>query len=207
VQKVQTVKDLSIIWDAPAGLPPPVKIMPPPPLAILTDDPTTVPGYDPTKPPLEAKQMIYTSIQLMPEVPKEANVEADRTGYFATPEVKLDDPIPGLSAGSATGTVNSVLPTPSSGLYSALNTLLLDDSALKAHLQPHNHLTLPEYTADLRARDLRRRDALDALMQATGGGLVEGDAEEVTEESLAEPGGTTQSDGSSERKPFVTPML
>ncbi|KAG9112048.1 hypothetical protein FRC07_007993, partial [Ceratobasidium sp. 392] len=44
-----------------------------------------------------------------------------------------------------------------------LNTLLLDDSPLKAHLQPYNNLTLPEYTADLRARDLRRRGALEEV--------------------------------------------
>jgi len=38
--------------------------------------------------------------------------------------------------------------------YSALNTVLLDDSALKAHLQPYNHLPLPEYDAALRKNDL-----------------------------------------------------
>jgi NLI interacting factor-like phosphatase len=38
--------------------------------------------------------------------------------------------------------------------YSALNTVLLDDSALKARLQPHNHLPLPEYDAALRKNDL-----------------------------------------------------
>ncbi|KAG8763612.1 hypothetical protein FRC11_000222 [Ceratobasidium sp. 423] len=165
-QKVQTVKDLNIVWNAPAGLPPPVKIMPPPPMPVLTDDPTSIPGYDPTKPPPEPKKLIYSSFQLIPELTRESN-EADRTGYFETPEVKLDDPIPGLSTtDSDIGTVGF---TPPSGLYSALNSLLLDDSALKAHLQPYNHLTLPEYTADLRTRDVRRQNAVDAL---TGSGSV-----------------------------------
>ncbi|CAE6461053.1 unnamed protein product [Rhizoctonia solani] len=159
-QKVQTIKDLNTIWNAPAGLPPPVKIMPPPPMAILTDDPTSISGYDPTKPPPEPKAMIYNSLQLMPESTQE-NPQADRTRYFEIPEVKKDDPIPGLSTiDPEAGSTASVLP---SGLYSALNSLLLDDSALKAHLQPYNHLTLPEYTADLRTRDVKRRDAVDAL--------------------------------------------
>jgi hypothetical protein len=104
--------------------------------------------------------MIYNSLQLMPESTQE-NPQADRTRYFEIPEVKKDDPIPGLSTiDPEAGSTASVLP---SGLYSALNSLLLDDSALKAHLQPYNHLTLPEYTADLRTRDVKRRDAVDAL--------------------------------------------
>jgi hypothetical protein len=77
------------------------------------------------------------------------------------PDVRPDDPIPGLASA---GSVSPAHPPPS-GLYSALNTLLLDDSALKAHLQPHNHLTLPEYTPDLRTRDVRRRNALDEVSQ------------------------------------------
>ncbi|KAH7333950.1 hypothetical protein B0J17DRAFT_674790 [Rhizoctonia solani] len=159
-QKVQTIKDLDTIWNAPVGLPPPVKVMPPPPMAILTDDPTSVPGYDPTKPPPKPKKLIYNSFQLKSESVGETG-ESDRTGYFETPHVKLDDPIPGLSATDPdVRTVESLRPN---GLYSALNSLLLDDSALKAHLQPYNHLTLPEYTADLQARDMRRQNAVEAL--------------------------------------------
>ncbi|EUC64506.1 eukaryotic translation initiation factor 3 subunit A [Rhizoctonia solani AG-3 Rhs1AP] len=172
-QKVQTIKDLNTIWNAPAGLPPPVKVMPPPPMAILTDNPTSIPGYDPTRPPPEPKTFIHTSLQLMPESTEQVS-DTDRTGYFETPEVRLDDPIPGLSTiDPDTNTVESVPPT---GLYSALNSLLLDDSALKAHLQPYNHLTLPEYTAELRARDVRRRNAIDAL--AGSGLVVEDDVED-----------------------------
>ncbi|CAE6463210.1 unnamed protein product [Rhizoctonia solani] len=177
-QKVQTVKDLEIVWRAPAGLPPPVKIMPPPPMAILTNDPTSIPGYDSTKPPPEPKKLIYTSFQLMPESTREAN-EADRTGYFDTPEVKLGDPIPGLSTTDPdVDTMGSARP---SGLYSALNSLLLDDSALKAHMQPYNHLTLPEYTADLRTRDVRRQNAVDAL--ASGAPVVQEDDIDVDDKA------------------------
>jgi F0F1-type ATP synthase epsilon subunit len=40
--------------------------------------------------------------------------------------------------------------------HSAATTLLLDDSPLKAHLQPFNHLCVPEYDSKLRADDLAR---------------------------------------------------
>ncbi|KAG8742567.1 hypothetical protein FRC10_001281, partial [Ceratobasidium sp. 414] len=169
--KVQTVKDLNIVWDAPAGLPPPIKITPPPPMAVLTDDPTSLPGYDPTKPAPVIKTKIYTSTQLMSVLvqPDDSNEGQDRTTYWSVPDVRPGDPIPGLT-GSSSDVVAPTLP----GLYSALNTLLLDDSPLKAHLQPYNNLTLPEYTADLRARDIKRRDALEDLARpATGEGETE----------------------------------
>ena len=38
--------------------------------------------------------------------------------------------------------------------HSAETTLLIDDSARKAHLQPHNHLCVSEYTQNMRNRDL-----------------------------------------------------
>jgi hypothetical protein len=39
-------------------------------------------------------------------------------------------------------------------MHSAHTTLLLDDSPLKAHLQPYNHLCIREYLAELRNADL-----------------------------------------------------
>lgn len=39
-------------------------------------------------------------------------------------------------------------------LHSARSTLLLDDSPLKAVLQPYNHVCLPEYDGNKRAKDL-----------------------------------------------------
>ncbi|KAG8722602.1 hypothetical protein FRC09_006001 [Ceratobasidium sp. 395] len=163
-QKVQTVKDLNIVWDAPEGLPPPVKVVPPPPMAVLTDDPSSLPGYDPAKRMPALKTKIYTSTQLTPvsNTPDASEEGQDRTTYWSVPEVQPDDPIPGL-----TGANSAVIaPTPP-GVYSALNTLLLDDSPLKAHLQSYNNLTLPEYTADLRTRDVRRRDALEEVAKST----------------------------------------
>ncbi|QRV95671.1 NLI interacting factor-like phosphatase [Ceratobasidium sp. AG-Ba] len=161
-QKVQTVKDLNIIWDAPAGLPPPIKIAPPPPMVVLTDDPTSIPGYDPSKLPSSTRIKMHNSNQLMESLIKtepSAEENQDRTSYWALPEVRPEDPIPGLAGdGEKPAVVQE-----SSGLYSALNTLLLDDSPLKAHLQPYNNLTLPEYTTDLRIRDVKRRDALQEL--------------------------------------------
>ncbi|TRM65708.1 hypothetical protein BD626DRAFT_546187 [Schizophyllum amplum] len=38
--------------------------------------------------------------------------------------------------------------------HSGATTVLVDDSVLKAHLQPYNHLCLPEYTLKARAADL-----------------------------------------------------
>ncbi|QRV81204.1 NLI interacting factor-like phosphatase [Ceratobasidium sp. AG-Ba] len=170
-QKVQTVKDLNIVWDAPAGLPPPIKIAPPPPMVVLTDDPTSIPGYDPSKVPPPTRIKMHNSNQLMESLIKTeplAEENQDRTSYWALPEVRPEDPIPGLAGdGEKPAVVQE-----SSGLYSALNTLLLDDSPLKAHLQPYNNLTLPEYTTDLRIRDVKRRDALEELTkgQADNGG-------------------------------------
>ncbi|KAJ3558242.1 hypothetical protein NM688_g1038 [Phlebia brevispora] len=47
----------------------------------------------------------------------------------------------------------SPAPTPTS-VHSALTTLLLDDSPAKAVLQPYNHVCLPEYSGEMRAKDL-----------------------------------------------------
>ena len=38
--------------------------------------------------------------------------------------------------------------------HSAKTTLLLDDSPLKAHLQPYNHVCIQEYASGLRGKDL-----------------------------------------------------
>ncbi|SJL09803.1 uncharacterized protein ARMOST_13184 [Armillaria ostoyae] len=48
-------------------------------------------------------------------------------------------------------------PSRSAYSHSALTTLLLDDSPLKAQLQPWNHFCVPEYTAQIRGRDLSTR--------------------------------------------------
>ncbi|KAK0500309.1 hypothetical protein EDD18DRAFT_1307752 [Armillaria luteobubalina] len=48
-------------------------------------------------------------------------------------------------------------PSRSAHAHSALTTLLLDDSPLKAQLQPWNHFCVPEYTAQIRGRDLSTR--------------------------------------------------
>ncbi|KAH7922252.1 hypothetical protein BV22DRAFT_1094986 [Leucogyrophana mollusca] len=50
--------------------------------------------------------------------------------------------------------------------HSALTTLLLDDSPLKARLQPYNHVCIPEYSAPMRARDLRTLE-LEKLRNTT----------------------------------------
>ncbi|KAK0204935.1 hypothetical protein DFS33DRAFT_1382835 [Desarmillaria ectypa] len=48
-------------------------------------------------------------------------------------------------------------PSRSAYTHSALTTLLLDDSPLKAQLQPWNHFCVPEYTAQIRGHDLATR--------------------------------------------------
>ncbi|KAF8515564.1 hypothetical protein JB92DRAFT_2788887 [Gautieria morchelliformis] len=44
--------------------------------------------------------------------------------------------------------------TDTSPSHTAETTLLIDDSARKAHLQPYSHIPVPEYTQNLRNRDL-----------------------------------------------------
>lgn len=43
--------------------------------------------------------------------------------------------------------------------HTARSTLLLDDSPLKAHLQPWNHLCIKEYVSELRKQDLKVKEA------------------------------------------------
>lgn len=38
--------------------------------------------------------------------------------------------------------------------HTSSTTLLIDDSMEKAHLQPYNHICIPDYTYELRSRDL-----------------------------------------------------
>ncbi|KAF8832080.1 hypothetical protein HHX47_DHR1000935 [Lentinula edodes] len=45
--------------------------------------------------------------------------------------------------------------------HSALSTLLLDDSPLKARMQPYNHVCVPEYEGKFYARDVRIAEARD----------------------------------------------
>ncbi|EGN97373.1 hypothetical protein SERLA73DRAFT_110577, partial [Serpula lacrymans var. lacrymans S7.3] len=54
-------------------------------------------------------------------------------------------------------------------VHSALTTLLLDDSPLKARLQPYNHVCIPEYDSKLRGKDLL---ALEKLSKAKGAKMV-----------------------------------
>ncbi|KAF9466649.1 hypothetical protein BDZ94DRAFT_1186690 [Collybia nuda] len=57
--------------------------------------------------------------------------------------------------------------------YSARTTILLDDSPLKAHLQPYNHLCIREYVAELRNADLAFRSSEEALLRRNAEGLEE----------------------------------
>ncbi|KAH7910425.1 hypothetical protein BJ138DRAFT_1152948 [Hygrophoropsis aurantiaca] len=52
----------------------------------------------------------------------------------------------------------------SSVAHSALTTLLLDDSPLKARLQPYNHICIPEYSSVMRAKDVHTLE-LEKLSQ------------------------------------------
>lgn len=49
--------------------------------------------------------------------------------------------------------------------FSERDTILLDDSALKAHMQPYNHLIVPEYEGKMRRADLA---ALDQIRKDPG---------------------------------------
>lgn len=52
--------------------------------------------------------------------------------------------------------------------HSAMTTLLLDDSSLKAHLQPYNHVCIREYVASLRGRDLEVFASERAMLDGGG---------------------------------------
>ena len=54
--------------------------------------------------------------------------------------------------------------------FSARDTILLDDSALKAHMQPYNHLIVPEYDAKMRRADL---SAIDRARKHASSGVEE----------------------------------
>ncbi|TFK46305.1 hypothetical protein OE88DRAFT_1638491 [Heliocybe sulcata] len=71
--------------------------------------------------------------------------------------------------------------TPRAEAHSALTTVLLDDSPLKAHLQPYNHVCIKEYDSPLRRSDLdileaqrakQRQEELDADPDTSAEGKV-----------------------------------
>ncbi|KAF9041035.1 hypothetical protein BDZ89DRAFT_1128890 [Hymenopellis radicata] len=87
---------------------------------------------------------------------KDANPPTEELSNEA---VTSDDEIPGLSLGSKKSLLlsppdDTPLPVP---VHSASSTLLLDDSPLKARLQPWNHLCIPEYTGEMRKKDVATR--------------------------------------------------
>jgi len=75
-------------------------------------------------------------------------------------------------------------PLPPQPEYSSLNTILLDDSVVKAHLQPHNHIVIREYDGEnVKAgikyfREGPSDDTLDYMLIAVIGVL-----DEVTKQS------------------------
>ena len=64
--------------------------------------------------------------------------------------------------------------------HSALTTILVDDSPLKAKLQPYNHLCVREYAADMRGADVAVRDA--EVLAARAEQPLIGEEEEEEEE-------------------------
>ncbi|KAF5350130.1 hypothetical protein D9756_009123 [Leucocoprinus leucothites] len=62
------------------------------------------------------------------------------------------------SVDSGPSTDSSSAPSPLKREHSAKTTLLLDDSPLKAHLQPYNHLCLKEYDLEMRKHDMSVRE-------------------------------------------------
>ncbi|KDQ58202.1 hypothetical protein JAAARDRAFT_155890 [Jaapia argillacea MUCL 33604] len=58
------------------------------------------------------------------------------------------------STPSAPTPPSQIAPTSSPQIHSALTTLLLDDSPLKAQIQPYNHVCIKEYSQELRRGDV-----------------------------------------------------
>ncbi|KAG8880883.1 hypothetical protein FRB98_004687 [Tulasnella sp. 332] len=73
--------------------------------------------------------------------------------------------------------------------FTALDTILLDDSRLKAHLQPYNHLILTEYDSDMSSRDRKILQRLYAASSSAVAGNVrqeEGELEESNARTLGD---------------------
>jgi hypothetical protein len=69
--------------------------------------------------------------------------------------------------------------------FSERDTILLDDSALKAHMQPYNHLIVPEYNGGMRRADLA---ALGQIRRNTSPGPEKPRrADSSAEETVDEP--------------------
>ena len=129
-----------------------------------------------------------------PTPPRASSPRADRS-FSAPPPPSSSSPLSSPTA----------LEPPS--VHSALTTLLLDDSPAKAARQPYNHVCLPEYSAETRARDLellhsaRRREAelQDAEVRAES-------SSDATPPAEAEPDAPTEQledahgEGSNKRK-------
>ncbi|KZT59635.1 hypothetical protein CALCODRAFT_181240 [Calocera cornea HHB12733] len=79
------------------------------------------------------------------------------------------------------------IPSPWDPLFSALNTILLDDSPLKAHLQPHNHLPLIEYTVELLRRDEAALNKVFNQQQGKGKGKAKAKAQIQDDEPTSGP--------------------
>ncbi|KAK0193936.1 hypothetical protein F5146DRAFT_411200 [Armillaria mellea] len=84
----------------------------------------------------------WAALSLLPDENDEASVLSSSEDG---PSHSTDEPAP------------TTEPSRSAYAHSALTTLLLDDSPLKAQLQPWNHFCVPEYTAQVRGRDLSTR--------------------------------------------------
>ena len=70
--------------------------------------------------------------------------------------------------------------------HSALTTVLLDDSPLKARLQPWNHICIPEYTRKMRLQDLDTIRSEKKLQLPLG----KGEADVVEDELASSPSST-----------------
>ncbi|KAF9443974.1 hypothetical protein P691DRAFT_371419 [Macrolepiota fuliginosa MF-IS2] len=70
----------------------------------------------------------------------------------------LNKPWDELNSTSVTLDPSLSSPTVQKRNHSAKTTLLLDDSPLKAHLQPYNHLCLKEYDLEMRKQDMAVRE-------------------------------------------------
>ncbi|KAI0739657.1 hypothetical protein C8Q80DRAFT_1112108 [Daedaleopsis nitida] len=83
--------------------------------------------------------------------PKSSITSSPQSSVASTPRNSPPPSSPSLARDDSTlQAANGVPPS----VHSALTTLLLDDSPLKAELQPYNHVCIGEYSGDLRARDV-----------------------------------------------------
>ncbi|KAL0580458.1 hypothetical protein V5O48_001528 [Marasmius crinis-equi] len=94
-----------------------------------------------------------------------------------------------------------------SRIHSAETTVLLDDSPLKAKLQPHNHLCVPEYTRAMREWDVGVVEQARLARQNQGKPETSGGPDDSTNAPTNDPVQPDATDEDKKEQPPLNPSL